>query len=250
MNFPVRLGSRGINGSLGGIRAPKPRLRPAGRPCPYPPQTALWSPLGTLVRSNRLSLPRSPGCVYPPFLPGDASLALKNGPTPGLAPAGKFSSRIRILQFSTGKITTTREHSCQFGETSYSVFCPLYMLGLLRNQSGDHRRVRLGGVSPRQVGPPSALRSNGPLRAGFMRKTGVSGTRTPTPKRAVTPGPVPMSPQVSHTPSKEGSRGLCIVSQDPPLKTHLTAGFMRKWVLNWGSLRVRQPASLGLKLGG
>ena len=152
MNFPVRLGSRGINGSLGGIRAPKPRLRPAGRPCPYPPQTALWSPLGTLVRSNRLSLPRSPGCVYPPFLPGDASLALKNGPTPGLAPAGKFSSRIRILQFSTGKITTTREHSCQFGETSYRVVCFFGFLFLCGTNLGITAGSDSGASHPARSG--------------------------------------------------------------------------------------------------
>ncbi len=106
-------------------------------------------------------------------------------------------------------------------------------------------RGRLTPLGRASVGPPLYW----PSLCGIYEETGVSGTRTPTPKRAVTPGPVPMSPQVSHTPSKEGSRGLCIVSQDPPLKTHLTAGFMRKWVLNWGSLRVRQPASLGLKLG-
>ena len=43
-----------------------------------------------------------------------------------VAVVNKFRSRIRVLQLSTGKVTTTRARLYQFGETSYSkllVFC-------------------------------------------------------------------------------------------------------------------------------
>ena len=47
-----------------------------------------------------------------------------------VAVVNKFRSRIRVLQLSTGKVTTTRARLYQFGETSYRLFIRLVLLVL------------------------------------------------------------------------------------------------------------------------
>ena len=148
--------------------------------------------------SARLGPPRPepPVSVYTPFLPGDESLALKKGPTPVVAPAGKFRSGIRILQVSTGKPTTTREHSCQFGETSYSILFLLFGFLMMRNQSGDRVRGRSWASHPVK----SLLRRISVLLALFVRvpeQSGSGGTRPPIPPKG-------RGPRSSSSPSLAG----------------------------------------------
>ena len=54
-----------------------------------------------------------------------------------MAPGVKFSSRIRILQLSTGKVTPHGHVLYQFGETSYSFLIVVAFVEFVRNQSGD-----------------------------------------------------------------------------------------------------------------
>ena len=181
--FSETAGFEGYRSRFRGIRAPKARLRPAGLKCSDTPiQTACGAPWGPWSARTAVSGPGRPW-VYTRFSPGDESLALKNRPTPVVAPAGKFPSRIRLLQFSTRKITTTREHSCQFGETSYSMFwffgfCCLDAEPIWGSSLGPTRESLTPPSRP-FVGPPFYW----PSSCGFYEETVFAGTRPPNPTK-------------------------------------------------------------------
>lgn len=165
LNFPRDLGSRGINGSLGGISGPESPSTAGGSALSKPPTNGLMEPPGVPAPLEQAPLCQSPRRNYSPFLPGDESLALKKGPFSGLAPAGKFRSGIRLLQVSTGKPTTTREHSCQFGETSYSV---CFVFGV-PTVCGTNLGIGPGGRSVDPHPASSALRRASAVLTLFVR---------------------------------------------------------------------------------
>ena len=64
-----------------------------------------------------------------------------------VAVVNKFRSRIRVLQLSTGKVTTTRVRLYQFGETSYSV------VGLYYGQCSGGTNLGITSLFPESAHP-------------------------------------------------------------------------------------------------
>ena len=119
--FSETAGFEGYRSRFRGIRGPKARLRPEGLEFALtPPYKRLTEPPGDPGPLEQPSLGRDARGSIPNFRQVTSPWRSKIGRPPVVAPAGKFPSRIRILQFSTPKITTTRETPRQFGETSYS----------------------------------------------------------------------------------------------------------------------------------
>jgi hypothetical protein len=100
----------------------------------------------------------------------------------GVAVVGKFRSRIRLLQFSTRKITP---HGNVYISSAirpiellvFSVFC------FWRNQSGDRLPTMAEGrLTPLSDDPPSGTSSQGSITPCRMR-TWPCADRTPTPQK-------------------------------------------------------------------
>ena len=181
--FSETAGFEGYRSRFRGIRGPKARLRPEGLEFALtPPYKRLTEPPGDPGPLEQPSLGRDARGSIPNFRQVTSPWRSKIGRPPVVAPAGKFPSRIRILQFSTPKITTTRETPRQFGETSYRFSVFVYRFEFAEPIWGSSPGPTRGSLTPpgrHFVVPPLYW----PPSCRVYEETGPPGTRPPNPKR-------------------------------------------------------------------
>ena len=110
--------------------------------------------------------------------------------TPGVAVVGKFRSRIRLLQFSTRKITPHGNVyiSSAIRPIGFVFFC--FLVICMRNQSGDRLPHGTPGcLTPLSDDPPSGTSSYGSITPCQYEILALRGPNPHAPKSMVTPGP-------------------------------------------------------------